>query len=389
MDDLLRIRCCLQTPVKVLIIALAALALLPLGKAFAADPQPNSGPATLTYAWAGGHVEGQLWGVAQGDLDGDGRSEALLLERGLVRIGRFGEKAFDQLFACRWQEGAQAARIGLIDLEGDGREEVVISAVENGLPASMALRIDLEHQECQELFSRARWSLRVAEVPGDDGSARRALLGQAWSQAQFFDGQVQELRVEGKRLQTVLKLFLPKRVDLFEFTYLFGSDTPRVALVRGINPLEVQEQQGARWRRIWRAGQRFGGTINALPASQRQALDQESSQDVLFAIPPIALPGGGVLAVRQDIPLRDIVGRRSYIRSGTLMAFVPEEVLGYTPSFSTRELPGAAIDLSPSLAAPGGRVMVLMQEDAGAFELSRSSTVIGFDLPNSSFVLHR
>lgn len=346
-------------------------------------------PPSITYSWTGGRLEGQLWGVAQGDLDGDGRSETLLLERGLVRIGRYGEKAFEQLFACRWEEGAEAARIGLVDLDGDGREEVVISAVENGLPASMALRIDLAAQECRELFSRARWSLRAAELPAEGAASRRALLGQAWSSQQFFEGPVRELRLEGGKLQAVSPVDLPKRVDLFEFTYLFGSGSPRVALVRGINPLEVQEQQGGRWRRIWRAGQRFGGTINALPASQRPALDQESSQDVLFPIPPIALPGGGVLAVRQDIPLRDIVGRRSYIRSGTLIAFLPEEVLGFTESFSSRELPGAAIDLIPSLLSPGGRVMVLMQEDAGAFELARTCTLIGFDLPNSSFVLHR
>lgn len=306
----------------------------------------------------------------------------VLLERGKVRIGDLTDKGFQESFSCPISGAAEAAHIDALDLDGDGQEELVVAAVENGMPASMLLRLDVASKTCPPLLTMIRYSLRVIEMPQEDGSAKKILAGQGWSSQQFFQGKVYEMEWDLRRLREKARIDLPNSVNLYDFSHLLtGSDAARVAVVRGNAPLMVYEQNGRKWRRVWRSGNRFGGTINALVASQRPLLDQESSEDVLFAIPPVALPGGAVVAVHHDIPLHDIVGRRTYIRAADLGAFTPDPALGYVEAGVSKELPGAVVTLLANRLHSKGKLLVLLQENVGAFESARGSTLLGFTLP--------
>lgn len=337
----------------------------------------------IKYSWASAKIDGTLWGLAQGDVDGDGKRETLLLERRRVRIGTLGDKKFEESFSCGWSGDVDAARIYLMDLDSDGADEVVISAVEGGLPASLALKVDTHSKSCKEIFNRARWSLRVVDLP-DEAKTRKALLGQDWSSQQFFSGPIQELRLEGKKLKPVASVAIPRYTTLFQFTPLPPlDDVKRMVRLEGPAAMEVRENKsGGKWSRPWRSPERLGGTSNLIAAEQRVLLDEKSSDYAYFDLPPLTVNLTGQLclvAPKYDMPVRNIIGRTPYIRGSEVVVFSPDEVLGFVEKGRTQDIPGALVDYIMDIEHPG-RLIILVQEDAGAFETARSNTILTFDL---------
>lgn len=359
---------------------LAGSFLVSLLAAAVVAPHPSSGKekegtppgAGLSYAWASQRIDGALWGVARGDVDGDGQPETLLLERRRVRIGGVEGQAFKETGTCPLPGAAEGARISVLDLTGDGRAEIVVSAVEEGIPASAILTLD--EKGCRPIVERSRWSLRVA-----DGK----LLGQGWVSSAFFFGPIMELSLKGGSLTATGKLDLPRGTRLFQFATMASDDGVRVALIKGYESIEVREQRGRKFKRIWRSPGRYGGSTNALPASQRDVLGSESSQTVTFDTPPVAQAFSGrteIVAVRSLLPLREVIGRKPGVSGSRLVQFENDPALGFLPQRETVELPGCIVDAIPGGApgAGGGAFLVITHPDCGMFENPTQSQIVSF-----------
>ncbi|MBN1282171.1 MAG: hypothetical protein JXA24_00155 [Proteobacteria bacterium] len=337
----------------------------------------RSAQGSIRYAWAGPSIDGALWGMAQGDVDGDGAVETVLLARRRILVGRIGDAGFEQAFECRWGPAADAARVSLVDLDGDARLEAAISAVEEGMPSSLVLGIDMAARSCSEIATRVRRSLRAVELFDDAGAPRRALAGQGWSPAEFFSGAVRELALSKGKLAPGPRISLPRHTGLFQFAMLPPRDgAERCAVLRGPAHMEVHAAAGrGRWKRVWRSGERLGGSANFLPAEQRPALDQVASELAVFDMSPVAL-GDSILAVKADMPAHDIVGTAPYVRGAEAVEFAPDPALGYVEGRRTQWISGAAVEL---MADPAGLTM-LVQESAGAFGTPDSTRPFRFDL---------
>ena len=184
----------------------------------AASPVSAKGDAGtgLKYSWASRSIEGEFWGMAQGDIDRDGTVDTVLMERGRLRVGVLGAKRFEQAFECSWPTAAKAARVYLFDVDGDGDLEAALSAVEEGRPSSLVLDVDVASGACSEIVSRARFSLRVIDDPAEGPR----LVGQGWSGAQFFSGAVREITLRKGSLKGGAKLNLPRNTKLYQFCLL-------------------------------------------------------------------------------------------------------------------------------------------------------------------------
>ena len=380
-----------QISVSVL-LAVAMLFVLS-GPVFAADKPVITAAAPqdvrIGYSHAIKPVDAEVWGIAQGDLDGDGEVETLLAERGQVQIGKFKGKSFKKTATCSWSGIAQAAAVYAMDLDGDGDDEIVVSAVEEGAPSSMVL--DLEGGKCKQLASRLAWSLRVMDVPsvstGEGTQDRRVLVGQGWSRSSFFAGPIYELKLSGSKLERVKKFSFPWKTRLYQYTFLPNIDgDPAIALQRGYERLSVRKRKGRKYKRVWRSGQRFGGSINYISAEQRVALGSEQSDIVIFDVPPLFIgndKSGELVALRSDMPLKGFIGRRPYVRGGDIYGFKRDEVFTFSEAFRTKRLPGAitgminARDVGDNL----NRIYVVMIEDPAFFDKASRSIIVSFDLP--------
>lgn len=355
------------------------------GGAIVLSSRLADGPVTMAYGWAGRPMDAVYWGFAMGDMDGDGMRDALLLERRGVRIGRLEGDGFRGEAACGWKGGAQAARLYLIDLDGDGDDEIVISAVEQGMPSSLAL--DYRDGKCRILVERARWSLRVIEAPEPLGAgAPKLLIGQGWSSQDFFSGPIYKLKLEGNKLKPLEKLVLPPQTKLYQFSLLpeAGARDSLIAL-KGFDRPEVHRREGGRFRRVWLGGERFGGGMNYMPAPQREVLGEKGAGFAVFDLPPLVVRNGEgylVIAPQHDMPLKGFVGRRPYARGARLVGFGPDPVLTLTQIFQTVRLPGAVADYHIDITDKKGakKLFVLLQEDPGLFHKSTASLILSFDI---------
>ncbi|MFH0799244.1 MAG: VCBS repeat-containing protein [Pseudomonadota bacterium] len=345
---------------------------------WAAEGSVHPAAGEVSYAWASSRIGSPLWGMAFGDIDGTGR-KLLLLERGRVLVGKLGEKGFEQQALCDLPGRAEGARIYTMDLDGDGVEEIVVSAVEEGLPASLAL--SFKDGKCRTLFERERWSLRVIE----DLQARKTLTGQSWSSDSFFFGPVFELKFEGKKLKKVQKIGLPTAVNLFQFAALPGEDE-RLAVIKGYQPLEVYEKMSRRFKRTWRTGVRFGGGLNILATSQRAVLGEEMADMVEFNLSPLVSVRGAdfaLIAPRHDMPLKGFIGRRPSVHGATVVEFRPDPALFFEEISRTINIPGAIVDyVIGDLRSEGKqRLFVLMQDDPSMFKEGERSIIFEFEMP--------
>lgn len=337
-------------------------------------------------------MEGEIWGLARRDIDGDGTLETLLLKRQSLLVGKFNGTKFERSFECTWAGDAKAARLDLFDLDRDGRDEAVITAVEEGLPASLALRV--EEKGCTELLKRVRLSLRAVMMPpeGEETEWSRRLIAQGWSSQQYFSGPIEEYRFEKGKLLRVRKLDLPRFTRLYRFAYLPPEDgAASVALYMSAAPLEVRVHvRGKKWKKIWRSPERYGGSGNVLPAVQRPALDEVESYDAFFELPPMVIrdpSGARILMVKYDMPLRNIIGRKTYIRGSRVYGYKPDDAFSFAEWVNTQNMPGELVDYLIEDDAAGTALFALIQDDRGAFENPTESVVLRFELEKPTAVL--
>lgn len=371
---------CVARKLLIVTIIISATSLFLFASSAYARPKSESTGETLNYSWASNRMEGALWGMASGDIDGTGQEKVILLERKKLRIGRLGAKGFESVAACELPGDVEAARVYLIDLDGEGPLEIVVSAVEQGMPSSLVL--SYKDGKCRTLIEGARWSLRVIESGGS-----KTLIGQGWSSQAFLSGAVYELKYEKGRLKADNKIALPKGVSLYQFTTLpQGQDGQAVAVIKGYAPLEVYEMPGKKFKRSWRTGERFGGSVNLLQARQRDLLGEVRSDLVSFDPSPLLFEGGVadylVVAPRHDLPLKGMIGRRPLVHGSQIGFFKSDPALYYSEIKRSPNLPGAIADCV--IGDPRGEgsrnLFVLMQDNPGMFKEGDRSVILEFDL---------
>jgi len=342
----------------------------------------------LTHSWAGKKINAAVWGIAAGDVDGDGSNEIVLLERNAVRVGKINGDEFKINASYEWKGFIAGVRIFTMNLDNDPAEEIVVSAVEDGRPASFALK--WSNDEFHPMFWNEPWHIRVVEnLPNNGG---KILAGQQWASSSFFTGAIFKLSFDGGKLTRGDRITLPKRTEIFNFAILpagaeeqtlTAQDPPfinyRVFRLAGFEHLVLFEPKGKKFKKVWASGERYGGSLNIIEAVEREVMNTATDQVTIDREPQFVKAGEGsyVYAIRHDIPLKGMIGRRPDIRSGTIVALREDLSFGFMKCFETEEVPGFISDF---IIEPK-RLIASVQLNPSMFYESRQSTLLIFELP--------
>jgi hypothetical protein len=335
---------------------------------FASGSDVIEGVKEIKHAWATPRMKDIYWAIDFGDPDGDGEREAVLATRGRVEIGNFSDKGFAKEGSCELPEVAQAVKVYLKDVDGNPGDEIIVSAVENGEPASAILKYD--GKSCSVLAKDINLFLRKTSPDG-------AIVSQMRSMEDFFSGAIYALDYIDGKLKKSSRLDLPWRTKIYQFSMLPDSS---VMMQEGYAPLQIKSKMGKNFKRTWRSSERFGGSVNVIPAESRRVMGSAKSEYAIFDVPPIVIdaPGGtSVIAVKNIMPLKGMVGDRPYVDSAEFYIFKRDAALGLLEMYKSVRLPGPVADMA---IVDGKTLYLIVHPGSGYFLDDKASEIFAFDI---------
>jgi hypothetical protein len=388
--------------IKIIIICLALL--IP-SSSFADD---YVGVQASKHMWGSKRLNTTLWGIARADLDGNGTRETVLLERDRIWQATQQGNELKEVASFKFPAYTQGLRIFVMDVDANGTDDLVISAVQYGQPASMI--ITKTSDGFSTLIKGAKWHLRVVEkqemrderrlpavgsVAGETkDEGRRAndgkiLIGQHWSRDNFFTGKLYELKLDNGKLNVVQKLARPDWADIFNYTSVpTPTENPILVSLKGYAPLRAYEEYAKKnkkkWKKFWTSNGRFGGTILYVHRDVRQPLADMPVYNVPVGHEPITLfikGKAGMLALINDMPLKNVIGKKTLIRGGRLVGFEYNDALGFQEAFLTERMPGFIADYVVDRDADGTKLYIALQGEPEVFSPNPQSSVLIYKLP--------
>jgi hypothetical protein len=388
-----------------MMILMLILLLIVASPVFAEEARPVAGLSnfqsqTIKHSWASKRFDHAILGVAAGDVNADGVQDIILLQQNAVCWFNIEDGALNPKSRYEWKGLLQGIRLYLMNLDDDPSEEIVVSAVDQGRPSSFALK--WSEGGFKMLFEKIPWHLRVLSLPPQDGAGeispanmRKIIVGQQWNSSSFFAGPVYELSFDGKKLKRAARVRLPGGMSIFNFAVLSledaGAGNPahdsqftirELVGLEGYEPIKVYERRKKRYKKIWSSGGRFGGTMNLVEAAEREPLGIANVEDVPIDREPDVVFVNNVpmiMALKHDIPLKNIIGRNPYIRSGHLAAFRSDPSLVFAKVFETEEIPGFISDFA--MYDGSKKIILSIEPDTSAFYETREGLLVIYDIP--------
>lgn len=201
---------------------------------------PQAGEAVLMYNMPSGARH-----VTTGDFDGDGKQEVMI---GTGKDARAYLPAAD--LQLLWEVKGNASDdhlwIDAIDLNKNGRDEIVITLMRDGKVFSDIYELD--GSEFKKLWE-GKYFLRKT---GTD------LIAQAYSKSDGFTGDIFVIKWEGD-YKTGEKIRLPKGVNIYDFAFIEGADKEKKVFAydeKGF--LNLYDAKGVR---VWRSNASAGGFL--------------------------------------------------------------------------------------------------------------------------------
>ncbi|WP_028573045.1 FG-GAP repeat domain-containing protein [Desulfonatronum lacustre] len=174
-----------------------------------------AGSADAPGRWRSQALPFASLGMAVGDADGNGKNEIFLLTDNKVLAYHVVDNRLMPLAEYAAPTRIQCLNINLLDINRDGSQEIIVSAILEEAPRSFIL--SFVDGRFTLLEDRIPLYMNVVRHPPD---YRHVLIGQRQGRNRLFDSSVHEvLRMDG-RLEPGTPLNLPKEANVFNFTFL-------------------------------------------------------------------------------------------------------------------------------------------------------------------------
>lgn len=223
-------------------------------------PRADEGAFRTLAVSSSGELNASFRAMDVGDLDGDGREEIVLLEQDKLLIYRFSADRFQQISERQLPSHLGFHALYLADFDRNGRAEIYISASNGENPSSQVLEWD--GKQFRTIAEQVPYYLR----PDKDSSGKTALLGQAGDTIYRM-----EISRDGN-LNRAEEVPVPQGFGLHDFIRadLDGDGRREFIGITQDNLLMIMDQNG---KPLWKSTEIYGASRDALRtlASRRQA----------------------------------------------------------------------------------------------------------------------
>ena len=196
----------------------------------------------------------EIRGLAVGDVDGDGKTELVLIDKDTVYVYKWARNRLVQVKDIKGTWSPDFIYVTVADLTGNGVAEIYVSNLTAANASTFILEWD--GSNFRESVKRESWLIRVADLP----HRGKTLLGQRRSAEGKYVGDVHVLMRRGDRLVAGEAIQLPKDGNVFNFVKsdLEGKGAVYTTMLGPFEHLSVFTEQG---ERLWKSDDYFGGSL--------------------------------------------------------------------------------------------------------------------------------
>jgi len=291
----------------------APVAMVPSG--IVAAPVSDTGTAGIVKqeglnegVWFGPEMTGEIVGIEVDDFDGDGRSEIVTVFPNKVLVGSFTGSSYQGEGFIDLPNRLRLIGVDSADLDGNGRPELYISALEPNTSDGNSENVASIVAE----WIDGQFKIIADDIPyilgrADTPSAERVILAQrAESQERTYSGKVYFLKREGKKFKAKEELPVDyDKLTVHGFTFFKANSMELLALFDINEKLEIVDNDG---NLMWGNGEVLGGSQTYI-VSQGPTVRADMPSHQFFKARLATLHGDTVL-----VPLNEGSSRMFYKR---------------------------------------------------------------------------
>ena len=230
--------------------------------------------------WKSQDFQGGVIGMDVGDVDGDGRTEMVIITKTTVTVLRREAQGLKTLATFNGPDTDRYLAVSLVDVNKDGRAEIFVTNLRSligrprpdeiqhnepgyGRDALASMAFSYADSKLLLLAENLPYYLNGVELP----KRGKVLLGQqrGSSDRGAFQPEIYEMQLQGSRLSPLVQIHLPSRCNVFNFARAdINSDgAEETILVDGSNHLVILNSAGDQ---MWKSDRLFACTTNSFEA---------------------------------------------------------------------------------------------------------------------------
>lgn len=262
----------LATAERVTVRDAAGNLLVAVERSAAPPPATAVAPTAGAERWYAGDFKGEAAGVVGADFDGDRRQEVAVAGGRQIRLGRIEARSWQELAQLELEKGVRILALDAIDLDGDGRSELCVSAGRDGeLSSSILAWRDGRLVELQRQLPFLLRALALKEGPPE-------LYGQELANGQWH-GPLRRLVWNGDALAVAEAPRLPAGTGLRGAVEVAAEGGTALLRLGWNDTLEVLDAAG---EELWQSSSPYGGSETYLEVAGDVAQGSEHNTRYLY-----------------------------------------------------------------------------------------------------------
>ncbi len=207
--------------------------------------------------WKSKNFGFQIRGLALGDVDGDGKTETIMISSQGVHIYRSESGRFIKIKEIAGEKYHKYVAVDVADIQKNGIAEIFVTCLNTTRKILQSFVLEWDGSKFAHVARDENWYFRVLHRP----ELGYMLIGQKKGISDLFLGGVYELTWSGNRYEAQNRISLPKETTVFGFAMgdILNDGGESFVTLDDQDRLRLFTSAG---KREWKSQDRFGGSEN-------------------------------------------------------------------------------------------------------------------------------
>jgi hypothetical protein len=194
-------------------------------------------------------------GIAMGDVDGDGKTETVVVTPHSVIVYRFEAGRFFKVYEPAKDNGNYYIGVDVADINGNGPAEIFVTSLNLQRTALTSFVLEYTGKDFEKIVEIARWYFRVADL----SSRGKILLGQKHKHDNAFSGDIYEMIWQGHEYVPSDTIKVRGAVNVLGLTLgdVTNEGGETAVAYNDVDYLQIFDPRG---EVLWKEAERFGGS---------------------------------------------------------------------------------------------------------------------------------